>query len=114
MTAGEPLIRLQGITKEYQMGAEIVRALRGVDLTIRANEMVAIMGSSGSGQVDDAQHPGPVGRADGRPVLAGRPGRGPVCRSRRWPVCAGGASGLCFRRSSCCRGRPRSATWNCR
>lgn len=50
MTAGEPVIRLHGITKEYQMGAEIVRALRGVDLTIRLNEMVAIMGSSGSGK----------------------------------------------------------------
>jgi putative ABC transport system ATP-binding protein len=50
MTVGEPVIRLQGITREYQMGAEIVRALRGVDLTIRINEMVAIMGSSGSGK----------------------------------------------------------------
>ena len=50
MTSDERLIRLQGITKEYQMGAEIVRALRGVDLTIGRNEMVAIMGSSGSGK----------------------------------------------------------------
>ena len=50
MTVGEPVIRLQGITREYQMGAEIVRALRGVDLTIHLNEMVAIMGSSGSGK----------------------------------------------------------------
>lgn len=50
MTVGEPVIRLQGITREYRMGAEIVRALRGVDLTIHVNEMVAIMGSSGSGK----------------------------------------------------------------
>jgi putative ABC transport system ATP-binding protein len=50
MNVGEPVIRLQGITREYQMGAEIVRALRGVDLTIHLNEMVAIMGSSGSGK----------------------------------------------------------------
>jgi putative ABC transport system ATP-binding protein len=50
MTSREPLIRLQGITKEYQMGAEIVRALRGVDLAIHENEMVGIMGSSGSGK----------------------------------------------------------------
>ncbi|MBM4091394.1 MAG: ABC transporter ATP-binding protein [Planctomycetes bacterium] len=47
---GDPLIRLQGITREYRMGAEIVRALRGVNLEIRANEMVAIMGASGSGK----------------------------------------------------------------
>lgn len=50
MTAREPLIRLRGITKEYQVGAELVRALRGVDLEIFKNEMVAIMGSSGSGK----------------------------------------------------------------
>ncbi|MHB0959946.1 MAG: ABC transporter ATP-binding protein [Pirellulaceae bacterium] len=50
MTSDERLIRLQGITKEYRMEAEIVRALRGVDLTIGTNEMVAIMGSSGSGK----------------------------------------------------------------
>ncbi len=50
MSSEEPLIRLTGITKEYQMGAEIVRALRGVDVEIYKNEMVAIMGSSGSGK----------------------------------------------------------------
>jgi putative ABC transport system ATP-binding protein len=44
------LIQLRGITKEYQMGSELVRALRGVDLAIFENEMVAIMGSSGSGK----------------------------------------------------------------
>ncbi len=50
MTSGKPLIRLEGITKEYRMDAELVRALRGVDLEIYENEMVAIMGSSGSGK----------------------------------------------------------------
>ncbi len=50
MTMREPLIRLDGITKEYQMGAELVRALNGVALRIYENEMVAIMGSSGSGK----------------------------------------------------------------
>jgi putative ABC transport system ATP-binding protein len=48
--ADAPLIRLQGISREYRMDAEIVRALRGVDLSITANEMLAIMGSSGSGK----------------------------------------------------------------
>ena len=46
----EALIRLHGITKEYQVGAELIRALRGVDLNIYENEMVSIMGSSGSGK----------------------------------------------------------------
>ncbi len=44
------MIKLSGITKEYKMGAETVRALRGVDAEIGDNELVAIMGPSGSGK----------------------------------------------------------------
>ena len=44
------MIRLQGITKEYRMGDQIVRALQGVDLQIERNEMVAFIGASGSGK----------------------------------------------------------------
>jgi putative ABC transport system ATP-binding protein len=52
MPAGddEPIIRLEGISKEYRMVAETVYALRGVDLEIHANEFMAIMGPSGSGK----------------------------------------------------------------
>ncbi|HKV12351.1 MAG TPA: ABC transporter ATP-binding protein [Thermoanaerobaculia bacterium] len=44
------LIELSQIYKVYDMGAEKVHALNGVDLKIERGEYVAIMGSSGSGK----------------------------------------------------------------
>src|SRR5262245_9939348 len=46
----EALVELEGITKEYASGPEIVHALVDVDLRIRQGEFVAIVGSSGSGK----------------------------------------------------------------
>jgi len=43
------LIRLEKISRRYQMGAETVHALREVSLEIQRGEYVAIMGPSGSG-----------------------------------------------------------------
>jgi len=45
-----PLIALRAITRVYGKGEAEVRALDGIDLTIRAGEFVAIMGPSGSGK----------------------------------------------------------------
>jgi putative ABC transport system ATP-binding protein len=47
---GDVVIRIEGITKEYVMGQAIIQALRGVDLLIRRNEYLAVMGPSGSGK----------------------------------------------------------------
>jgi putative ABC transport system ATP-binding protein len=46
----DAVIVTRNLQREYDMGGEIVRALRGVDVTIRKNEFVAVMGPSGSGK----------------------------------------------------------------
>ena len=45
-----PLIRIRALTKHYQMGGTIVRALDGVDLDIEAHTFTVVMGPSGSGK----------------------------------------------------------------
>ncbi len=47
---GPVVIEIEGVTRLYQMGEEIVHALRGVSVTVRRNEYLAIMGPSGSGK----------------------------------------------------------------
>ncbi len=44
------MIELKGIKKTYQMGDEPLNVLRGVDLSVKEGEFVAIMGPSGSGK----------------------------------------------------------------
>ncbi|MFU8861169.1 MAG: ABC transporter ATP-binding protein [Cyclonatronaceae bacterium] len=45
-----PIIEIRDLHKEYVMGTQVVRALRGVSFNLMRNEYVAIMGPSGSGK----------------------------------------------------------------
>jgi ABC-type lipoprotein export system ATPase subunit len=44
------LLRAQGIVRSFKMGSEVVPVLKGIDLSIRAGEFIAIEGRSGSGK----------------------------------------------------------------
>ena len=46
----QAIIRLENIERTYHMGAETIRALHGVSVTIERNEYTAVMGPSGSGK----------------------------------------------------------------
>ncbi|MHC4887562.1 MAG: ATP-binding cassette domain-containing protein, partial [Planctomycetota bacterium] len=48
--SAEVIVKANGVEKIYTMGAEEVRALRGVDLEIFRGEYLCIMGPSGSGK----------------------------------------------------------------
>ncbi len=44
------IIEISGIKKYFQVGTQLVKALDGIDLNIRKNEYVSLMGTSGSGK----------------------------------------------------------------
>ncbi len=50
MNNATKVIEMSEIRKDFAMGQEVVRALRGINLSITKNEYVAIMGASGSGK----------------------------------------------------------------
>jgi putative ABC transport system ATP-binding protein len=53
MSAGathEYIVRTKSVIKEYTMGGQTLRALKGVDLDIRRGEYISLMGPSGSGK----------------------------------------------------------------
>jgi len=50
MAGTEPLIRIQDLRRDFQMGQETVHALDGVSLTVGEGEFLGVMGPSGSGK----------------------------------------------------------------
>jgi putative ABC transport system ATP-binding protein len=48
--AARPLIRIEKLTRTFQVGDQLVRALDGIDLRIGAFEYISLMGPSGSGK----------------------------------------------------------------
>ncbi len=44
------IIKTENLTKEYVAGSQVVKALKGIDLSVKRGEFVSIMGPSGSGK----------------------------------------------------------------
>ena len=70
----QPYIVCDNLVKIYKTEDLEVVALQGLDLEVQRGEMMAIIGNSGSGQVQPAQRARRSGSANCRPVPRGRSG----------------------------------------
>ena len=69
MASHEYVVRTKGLTKEFRMGDEVLKALNGIDLDIKRGEYISIMGPSGSGKSTLFNAIGGLDRADSGSVF---------------------------------------------
>jgi peptide/nickel transport system ATP-binding protein len=50
MSGAPPIVDVEGLTVDFLGGSKPLRAVGGVDLTLRAGEVLALLGESGSGR----------------------------------------------------------------
>ncbi len=48
--AGEAILEVGGVTKDYRLGKTVIHALRGVDFSVKAGDFLSIVGPSGCGK----------------------------------------------------------------
>lgn len=95
------LLELRGVSRIYMNGRENSTVLHGIDLTIRAGEMVAIVGRSGSGKSTLLNILGCLDRpTDGQYRIAGQDTRGLI--PIRSPGCVANTSVLFSSAMICC------------
>jgi putative ABC transport system ATP-binding protein len=73
----EPVVALHAIHKTYRLGAHVIPALQGVDLSVQRGELLALTGPSGSGKSTILNLCGLIDTPDsGDIVLGGQPVNG--------------------------------------
>jgi len=81
------VVRLEGVSKVYQRGASIIRAVQGVSLEVAKGEFLAVMGPSGSGKSTLLNLIGGLDRPSGGSISVGgqridQLGAGPLAKWR--------------------------------
>jgi putative ABC transport system ATP-binding protein len=69
--ASSAVVELRAVHKSYRLGAHVIHALQGVDLTVQRGELLALTGPSGSGKSTILNLCGLIDQADSGEVLLG-------------------------------------------